>query len=188
MPLTPASSHGSASPSIVTSLPAGAATGDQVLLRVGSGDTAVLWLMQYDATITDAYKWRYLGGTRLYANLVTQATTTSGTFVELNGGTPALTLPFVGVYEFTHGCRVIMTTGSSDYGIATVKTNGANPAGDDEAVSYTGAAVNKLAQVARVFQRTVSDISTSALAVQVYRAAGTPGFADRWLSVRPVRM
>lgn len=188
MALSPTTSRGGAAPTIVTSLPAGAATGDEVHLQVGSGDSAILWHMRYDATITDAFKWRFLGGPALFNRKDTATFPASGTYVTQDASTPQVTLPAVGIYRVAHGCKILMATGSTDYGLASVMTNGVTPPDDTDAIECTIGVVNKDATVATNFVRTVASIATSALLVQVYRSAGNPSFNFRWLAVWPVRL
>lgn len=177
-------------PAIVTAFPGSPSNNDEVYLRVGTGsaDSDVLWHMKYDSSITDSYKWRFLGGAALVATQVAVGTTSSATYVELNSGAPQVTLPGIGIYEFSHGFDATVPGGAT-FGIANVKTNGSTPANDDESAQLKPIGNDALAAVARIFQRTVSSVATNALAVQVYRTTGTStNFHRRWLVVRPVRL
>lgn len=169
----------------VTSLPVAPTLDDEVYLKVGSGDTAVLWHMKYDSAITDAYKWRFLGGAPLYSFMATSENRNSGTYAELSA-LPAVTLPGIGVYDFTHGFD--STIGGTSYGIQNIKTNGSNPGNDLDGASYKPVGSDSNGAVMMNFQRTVPSIGTSALAVAVYRTGFSTNFFNRWLSVFPVRL
>lgn len=183
-----AAASGGSSPSVVTSLPGSPSDGDECYLKVGSGDTAVLWHMRYDSGITDSYKWRFLGGGILYAAAATDVNTSSGTYTELGSGTPSVTLPGIGIYEFTHGCTHYPNNAAGGYGLANIKTNGSNPGDDSEAVHHKDGNVLN-ASISRTFTRTVASISTSAAATQVYRTDGVENhFVNRFIAVRPVRL
>ncbi len=174
------------SPSVVTSRPASPANGAEVYLQVGSGDTSILWHMRYDSAITDTYKWRFLGGAGLVATNNTSDSTSSATYVELNTGTPAVTLPGIGVYEFNFGCQVSGATNA--FGLVNVKTNGSNPGNDDDGFTVKPEGTNAGVNSSRLMVRTVASISGSALAVLVYRTGTTSSFSQNWISVKPVRL
>jgi len=175
-------------PAIVTSLPGSPSDLDEIYLKLGSGDTAILWHLKYDSGISDAYKWRFLGGPALAAYQETSGSTSSGTYVELNSGAPSVTLPSTGVYSIHHGCKSTVTGGTS-WILANIKTNGTNPANDDDSVQAKPVGTDTTVSSARVIQRTVASISTSALLVQVYRCAGaTEVVTSRFVAVYPMRI
>ena len=171
---------------IVTSLPGSPADGDEVYLKLGSGDTAILWHMKYDSSITDSYKWRYLGGPPLFSYTATSENRNSGTYAVLSS-LPSVTLPGIGVYEFSHGFDSTKS-GAATWGIQSVMTNGSTPADDADAVQYKPVGNDSAGNVYFVFIRTVSSIATSAAATCVYRTGASTDFSKRWLSVRPVRL
>lgn len=175
-------------PSILTSLPGAPTDLDEIYLQVGSGDTAVYWHLKYLSAITDAYKWVFLGGGMLVSQQSTAAATASGTYVELNSGTPAVTLPAVGVYSFFHGF-VCTRAGANAFGIQNIKTNGATPGDDNDSVTNKPIGADSFVAVSRVFERTVASIATSALAVCVYRTDGNSNtFTNRFIQATPVRI
>lgn len=170
---------------VVTSFPASPADNDEVFLQVGSGDNAVLWHMKYDADITDSYKWRYVGGPRLFDSLVTSATINSATYTELNSGLPQITLPYIGIYEFLIGHE---ESGTNAFVLSNVKTNGSNPGNDDDAFVGAPVGTNAIAGGDRTFRRDVSSFSTNALAVSVYRSGVSSSVLKRYIGATPVRL
>jgi len=147
--------------------------------------------MEYDSTISGSFKWRFLGGAPIVSSLATATATSSGTYVTLDGGTPAVTLPGIGVYEISHGMKCL-NVATSVYGIQNIQTNGSAPGDDNNAAhsssgATAAAGANLQESVAMTFVRTVASVSTSAVCVCVYRTGGTAvTFSNRWLSVRPV--
>jgi len=171
---------------IVTSLPGSPTDLDEVYLKVGSGDTAVLWHMKYDSSITDSYKWRYLGGSPLFSRRDTTENRNSATYAALSS-LPSVTLPGIGVYEFSHGFDSTKA-GAASWGIQNVMTNGSAPGDDLDAATSKPVGNDSSETVYFTFTRTVSSISTSAAATCVYRTGFSTDFLKRWLSVRPVRL
>lgn len=166
---------------VVTSLPVSPSDGNEVLLKVGSGDTAVLWHMKYDASVSDAYKWRFLGGVPLAARVNTGEATSSGTYTDLATVGPLVTIPYTGVYDVRHGCFSV-----GNVPIQGVQSNGSGPADDDEAcISGSGAAA---ANTATEFRRTIASIGSSADVKCLYRVGAASTFYRRWLVVTAVRI
>lgn len=181
-------SFAEADPQIVTSLPTGVQTGYELYYKVGSGDTAIYWRCKYDSTITDVYKWRFVGGAPLFARLSTATATASGTYVTLDSSTPQVTIPGIGVYEISQGCYVT-TPGAGRFGICNIQSNGSIPGDDNDAAFYTAPGVNQFDSISSAFTRTIASISTSAVVVQVYRTDGASNtFGNRWLRVSPLRL
>ena len=74
--------------------------------------------------------------------------------------------------------------GGAQSGIMGVRSNGSGPADDDEAAGFFGTG-----NVFVEFQRTIADISTSALLKCVYRtSSGSITFYRRYIHVLPVRL
>ncbi len=173
-------------PSIVTSLPGSPVDTDEIYLKLGSGDTAILWHLKYDSSITDSYKWRFVGGSPLHSTRLTSENRNSGTYATISS-LPAVTLPGIGIYEFSHGFDST-ASGAASWGIQNVQTNGSAPGDDNECCQSKPVGNDSVVTVMRTFQRTVASVSTSAVAVCVYRTGFSTNFFNRWLSALPVRL
>jgi hypothetical protein len=124
---------------IVTTLPASPAVGDEVLYRVGSGTTAFLWGFRYTNNDT-TYPWEFTGGPPLVTATTVAESSTSGThtaYQNLADGAVAVTAPLAGVYDNLFGAYASNPTANTAY--ISLKY-GAAEAGDGDGMLATFAA------------------------------------------------
>lgn len=142
----------------------------------------VYWFFQYDSAQT-TYKWIFVGGAALFAEVSTQQSTASTTYAVLATAGPSITVPRAGDYLVEIGMRVenaTAATGLMSYDI------GATAAIDGDAVSH--ATVNLVAPSgSRLRKKTVLAAST-ALVSKYRTTAGTASFVNRWMRIVPVRV
>lgn len=90
----------------VTSLPASPADGQQIFY-IADAANGVAWHLKYRAAEAGSFKWYYVGGAPLQNAIATTGNTSSTSYVDLNGGLPAVTLPLAGDYDFDFTARLI---------------------------------------------------------------------------------
>jgi len=71
------------------------------------------WRFRYTASITDAYKWVFIGGSRIRKLAETQVSTNSTTPIIIDSTTPSIVLSRAGYYEFQFGARIGATNGDA---------------------------------------------------------------------------
>ena len=82
-----------------TTLPASPFDGQEYVLVDSLTAPTYQWRFRYCAGITDAYKWVFVGGSRLYHYIGTNETTTTvGSAVDLTTDGPKFTAPRAGIY------------------------------------------------------------------------------------------
>jgi hypothetical protein len=178
----------------VNSLPSTPSDGDEVYY-VADATNGVVWHLRYNSGSASAYKWEYLGGGPLYAEVNTEeATATTGAWVDLTTVGPSITLPLAGDYDFHWGAIAEWTGAGGSAGIAaagisigaTDPSLSGNPNNPDVAV-FRGAAANQWSSVDRQRRKTVSSASTVAK-VRYYTNNLNGDWGSRWLSIVPVRV
>ena len=172
----------------VTVLPASPFDGQVIALAVdltGAAGTANgSWMFRYDANIAGSYKWAFLGGGPMAANVDTDESFTATAY---GAGQPAtgmsITLPLAGIYVVTHGCCIapaLTQVAVMSYAI------GATAASDNDYVradANTSAGVT-YTSVSRTNFKTVSSAST-ALTAKFSCTAGTQTVQRRHISAVP---
>lgn len=178
------------SPSVVTSLPGSPTDGEEVYYKVGTGDTATLWHLRYDSSITDAHKWRVLGCQDIHAEVVTDESTSSSTYGDLTTVGPSVTVPLAGVYEVQFGAGCYSTVNGTD-ATASVSLGGSTPS-DNDAIRHRGISTSSQLSVSspsRILAReTLAAGDTVVMKYHAGNVAGAGHFFNRWLTVRPIRL
>lgn len=162
-------------------LPAAPVDGQECFYLADSA-AGIVWHLKYRAGSASPYKWEYVGGASLSAEVLTGESTASGLFTALTTPGPSVTVPVAGDYEYEHDFQ-----GSNDttggLAIQALKLGAAATSDDDSAVAATlNAAPTK--------GREVTGIAAGAVLTCQYRTngTGTASFLRRWLRVRPVRV
>jgi len=70
------------------------------------------WEFVYDSSITDAYKWVFIGGADLSNYIATDEAESSAPFVDLATVGPTVTTPYSGIYECFFGEEPYLASGS----------------------------------------------------------------------------
>ena len=162
--------------------------GLEVYLRVDDA-AGVLWHLRYNASSSSAYKWEFLGGPPLHAFTAAGAGVASGSYADVGGGVPALTLPLAGDYLVRHGLLGASASASVFDFKATVKF-GAAAAADADAVSWASPVASTALEAANVMREFVkAGLAAGTVLKHQYKdsSAGQAVFYDRFISVTPVR-
>jgi len=177
------------SPALVTSLPASPVDGQEVFYQADATN-GIVWHLRYNASSSSAYKWEFVGGPSLFAEVATEETTASTTYVALATAGPTLTLPRAGDYDVELGFRGYSSVNNT--GALMGYDIGATGAVDADAISYyaatsLGGGATVAGNLARLRRKT--GLSAVALTAK-YRATSaiTVAFGSRWLRVTPVRV
>jgi len=176
-------------PPLVTSLPASPVDGQEVYFQADATN-GIVWRLRYNAGSSSAYKWEFVGGSPLFAEVATEETTASTTYVALATAGPTLTLPRAGDYDVEIGCRLYSSVNNT--GALMGYDIGATGAVDADAVSYYAAATlgggaTATGNYARARRKT--GLTAVALTAK-YRATSaiTVAIGSRWMRVTPVRV
>jgi hypothetical protein len=166
----------------VTDLPVAATDGDEIRF-LADGDAGVVWHLRYRAKAPSAYRWEFIGGPPLYAEVATSESTSSGTYVALATAGPTVTVPFNGDYLIEHGCRAAGTNaaGLMSYSI------GSTAAADVDAAFYSIATEAAVMSIHRANRQT--ELVAQDDLVAQYRTSGVSvAFSERYMLLTPIRV
>lgn len=191
IPLAHATSHrfggtDSSAPAFVTSVP-GAPFDGQVIHFLANDAAGIVWTLRYRAGSASAYKWEFVGGPQLFAKVDTDESTSSTTYAFLATIGPAITPPLVGEYDVEWGALFIRST-AGNVGYMSYALGASDGSDNYSARASLGSASAPADQVSPSITRRAIFTSTDAL-VSTHRVdTGTVSFAQRWLSMRPIRV
>jgi hypothetical protein len=171
----PASTYSPPTPA--TTLPGSPTDGQQAILTDSTTAPSYHWLFQYESTISDAYKWMFIGGSPARATAGTQGQAGNpGSPQDLNGGTPAFTTPVAGYWDISYGARVDVSDANASL---TLVNNGS---GVEEL--FTAAPNGIIAGAYRAL------IGSGLVVKHMYNntASGSATWAYRWINATPVRV
>lgn len=86
-------------PPLVSALP-GSPVDGQECYYVADATAGVVWHLRYRAASVNAYKWEFVGGSSLQAQVVSALQVVSGSWVQIE---PHLNIPAVGEYLISYG-------------------------------------------------------------------------------------
>lgn len=167
---------------LVTTLPLNPYDGQEVTLQTADMATyGAAWRLRYSAASASAYKWEFIGGPPIEAEVDTNESTTSGAYVNLATVGPNVTPPAVGEYLLSFGCQIGNTGVAGGYMSFGVNGNAAVTA--DAAFCGNG-------QYTQTADRTRKKTVTNLTAItSVYAASGgTALFAARHMRIIPIRL
>lgn len=146
--------------------------------------TGVAWLFMYDSSLA-TYKWVFVGGAPVYAEVETVETTASAVYVALATAGPSIALTRAGVYDVEVGDHATSTVATAiNYmsydigGTGAVDADAAMPHNDVAAMMATGY---------RSRRKTIASASTT-LTAKYKTNGGTASFQKRWMKVTPVQI
>jgi hypothetical protein len=174
-----------AGPGLATTLPGSPVDGQEAILVDSLTLPTYAWRFRYTASITDAYKWVYVGGAPIVTEVATIGTINSGTYGALASAGPSFALPRAGIYEVEVGARMYNNTASAD--AAMSYDIGGTAAVDADAVDTFGPGVTDATHNSMVKTKTIATAVT--LTAKYRSAAGsTASFEKRFMRVVPVRV
>lgn len=182
-----AASFAVVTPIAVVSVLPGAPIDGQEIFYLADATNGVVWHLKYRSASASAYKWEYVGGADLSAEVATSEGTASLTYVDLTTAGPSITVPLAGDYDISHGFAGLHATNNGAcYSSYTI---GATAANDADLARVVQPSTNSSAQSSVSRMRRKTGISASSVIKQQYRTStGTATFQDRWLRVLPVRV
>lgn len=158
---------------------------DEVYLEVDATN-GVQWHLAYESGEA-TYKWRYIGGPAMWAEVLTRETTTSATYVALTTAGPAIAIPRAGDYDQVIGAlidvNVINTVGFMSYDI------GGTGAVDADSIQVQSPST--LAPASSAMRPRRKTALTAVTLTSKYRSSGagsTVGFTNRFMAFTPVRL
>lgn len=171
---------------IGTTLPASPTDGQEAILVDSLTLPTYQWRFRYTASITDAYKWVYLGGTPILNEVVTTESTASNTYANLGTVGPSVTVPRAGVYAVEIGC--IGQPGAAATGYMSFDIGATAAVDADAAVIAVTSSVNNPWRGQRWREATMAAAATALTAK--YHTTGGVGFtfSYRFMRVTPKRV
>lgn len=178
----------------VTSLPASPVNGQDCYF-LADATNGLVWHLKYRSASASAYKWEFVGGSPLTAEVLVGAVVPAAqtTYGDIAGSAgPALTVPLAGDYRVAVEALIVGAIGQTTQMSYAV---GATAAIDDDGAELTigggaPAGVDIRANVRRTRTKTVAAATTTLTAkYRTSNAAFTgPSVAERVLTARPVRV
>lgn len=172
-----------------TSLPASPIDG-QVYHYVADATNGIIWQMRYRSASASTYKWEWVGGGELRAELRTTGSTTSTSYVDLPGAGLSLVAPRAGDYLVNFHVVYGHTVGTA-FGIVAVKVGGAAVDEDNHGLLCQTEVAN-----CNVVQNEQVDVlavaASTTLKMQYRTASNTMTFNNEaggasWMTLRPLR-
>lgn len=172
-------------PPYVTALPTPPFDGFEVYYAADATN-GVIWHLRYRSG-GGTYKWEYVGGPPLWAEVTTQQTTSSTSYTDLATSGPAVTLPLAGDYDVTIGMSGWSNTNG---GIAYMSyAIGATAASDNDSVRHQEPAGSNTGPTHVVRTRRKTGLTAVALTAKYKTGgAGTATIETRYMVVTPVRV
>jgi hypothetical protein len=172
-------------PTTTTTLPA-SARDDQVIYVPVDLTKGIVWQFRYRFGSGSAYKWEFIGGPPLFAEVAADETTASTAYAALTTAGPSLTVPFGGDYRVEIGCETYTTAGLAGQALMSYDI-GATGAVDADAITQGWAANTNTFSGARA--RAKTGLAANTALVAKYRVTASTGhFNNRWMRVTPVRI
>jgi hypothetical protein len=164
----------------VTALPANPRDGQLTVYRAA---TDVAWLLKYDASITDAYKWRALAGPPLVVSgYGTNLTVTAASTWQDGSSLMRVLAPLAGLYDLQGGAMNYAPPAANTLGQVGFALNGAATPSDP-----IGIATVQGGLLVHVDRATVTAAGGD-VRLKWYSASTATVFRDRFMSVLPVRV
>ena len=171
---------------IFTSLPVAPVDG-QVINYLADATNGVVWRLRYRSISSSTYKWEFIGGEPLRADVTTmeQLTATASTWADLATVGPTITLPLAGDYDVSFGSQ--FTQGSTLTGMYYgVGIGAANPSGGDKYVYFY---INATQIVTGYKELRLLAVPAGTIKAR-YQGGAASGiyFTNRFILAKPVRV
>jgi hypothetical protein len=166
----------------VTSLPATPADGDEVYYEADATN-GIYWHFRYNADSASTYKWEFIGGPSIFAEVVTDETTTSTTYADLDTVGPSATVPLAGDYDVAIGY-----SGKSAANSVLMSYAIGGTAAVDADAARAGEDFSNYISVYRLRRQTGLSGSTALVSKYKVLPTATANIRDRWIEVIPIRV
>ena len=143
------------------------------------------WLFYYQAGAGDVYKWNFIGGPPITAEVQAQESRNGTTYGDTATPGPTVTVPFVGVYDFEFSAMVVLQT-SDGYIYIGPQIGATSPSDTDAALLYNKFGYNDF--MGRTIRRPVASTNTAVKLVMRASNMNNNVWSNRCLAVRPVRV
>lgn len=171
-----------------TSLPASPANGDEAILVDSTTNPTYAWRFRFNST---SGKWDFIGGPPIFAEVTAEETTTSVTYTALTTAGPSITLPVAGDYLVQIGCATNSVSGFGHHSRMSYDI-GATAAVDADSCYgrnvNSGTGYENMFSVSRLRKKTGLSAVTLTAKYRSSSASVTARFAERWMSVLPIRV
>lgn len=181
--VTPAKLAGGSA--VVTALP-GSPTDGQEINYLADAVNGIVWHLKYRAASASAYKWEYVGGPPLSAEVAAQQTTSNGAYADLATVGPSITLPLAGDYDVEHGCYVQTSATADTAGYMSYSIGATGAVDADGIIGYGGTAANVGQNVFR--RQRKAALAAVTLVAKYRKGGGSPLFQYRRIAATPVRV
>jgi hypothetical protein len=154
---------------------------------IADATNGVVWHLRYRAAATGSYKWEFVGGPALSAEITGEQITTSTTYTDLATAGPSITLPLGGDYLVTIAARMINTS-NNQFALMSYAI-GASAAADADAINILSSGTSNGPIAYSFRERRKTGLGAVTLTMK-YKSSGggTCGFTDRFIRAIPIRV
>lgn len=173
-----------AAPALVTSLPGSPFDGQEVYFSADPTN-GIVWHFRYRSASASTYKWEFVGGSPLFAEVSTNQNIAIGAgVVDPSTVGPTITVPRAGDYEITFSLEAQMSASGTAGG--GVQVNGSYDSTTEvfAGVISSGSGTPNRTPVRRNVTTAATDIKLRYFAT----GSGTTSVGNRILAVRPIRV
>jgi len=171
---------------VVSSLPSSPVNG-QDCYYLADATNGVVWHLKYRSASASTFKWEFVGGGSLHAEVATMESRGAiTTYADLATVGPSVTVPVAGEYEIAFGARVQTPSVVGQSGNVSVSIGGVTAVVADATWVDSAAAQIANFSTARTIWRTAA--ATNVVKLQYAVTNTSFQFGNRWLGVRPVRV
>lgn len=173
------------SATVVSSLPTTPIDGLEIAVRLDSAGATggpVEWRLCYRADSSSTFKWGFVGGNGLLAQIVTQEAIANAAYVDAPTPGPSITVPFAGDYDIRFGLMIQANNSSTQ---ASPSIGGGAPI-DVDAVFFQPS-TNEWGTVVKTVRKTGLTVG-AVVKLQYKNSAAAGNIARRWIEIVPVRV
>jgi len=168
-----------------TSFPGSPADGQVFILVDSTTSPTYWWQFRYNANSSSTYKWEFIGGAPIYANIDTQESVTNTSYADPTTPGPSITVPRAGSYEIAHGAHA--QCAAANFAVVSPKLGAATPQLADGAFAYNASAATEAA-VSHTIIKTLAAADVVKLQYSSLSGSAVAYFRYRWLLIRPLRL
>ena len=144
-----------------------------------------LWRFRYNAASASAYKWEFVGGSEITANIETGESSTSTAMVDLATVGPRVILPRAGDYDVIGGATVQHTVAGTALYVVAFRDTAQGAAGRPTSVAAANVGYpSPLTTLVVTDAPAGGDVRLRYLCP----SGATATYSARWIRVRPVRV
>lgn len=159
----------------------------QSFYYIADATNGIVWHLRYRSASSSSYKWEFVGGPALSAEVTGEQTSTSTSYTDLATAGPSITLPLAGDYLVTIAARMINTVANQSALMSyAIGGTGAQDA-DAIVVLSSGSSSGPIAYSFR--ERRKTGLTAVTLTMKYKSSAGgTCGWTDRFIKAIPIRV